>query len=280
MKIIPFDTVVDSVARLVVETNCRLPDDVLERIVSMRGKETDSLAISILDQIIENAHIASTELLPLCQDTGTAVFFVEVGDMVRVDGGGLEAAINKGTSNGYTDGKLRMSMLEDPLRRRNTGDNTPAIIHYNITSGETLSIVACPKGGGCENMSRLTMLTPGDGRRGVCDFVVETVSIGGGKPCPPVIVGVGIGGNFESSALLAKRSLLRPVGERNGDPYYAELEQELLARINDLGIGPMGLGGYSTALDVFVESAPCHIASLPVAVNIQCHAARHGKIVL
>ena len=280
MRIIPFDTVVESVARLVTETNYKLPGDVLERLVSFKEKETSPLAVSILDQIIENAHIAAAELLPLCQDTGSAVFFVDAGDNVLVESPGLNAAINEGTRTGYRDGGLRMSIVEDPLERSNTGDNTPAIIHYNIIPGETLSVFFCPKGGGCENMSRLAMLSPGDGRDGIIDFVLETVCNGGGKPCPPIIVGVGIGGNFESSAILAKRTLFRTPGERNSVPYLAELEEELLEKINALGIGPMGLGGCTTALEVFVETAPCHIASLPVAVNIQCHSARHGKISL
>jgi len=280
MRTISFDTVVESVARLITETNYKLPGDVFERLVSFKEEETSPLAVSILDQIIENAHIAAAELLPLCQDTGTAVFFVDAGDKVLVESPGLNAAINEGTRTGYRDGGLRMSMVEDPLERNNTGDNTPAIIHYNIIPGETLSIFFCPKGGGCENMSRLVMLSPGDGRDGIVDFVLETVRNGGGKPCPPIIVGVGIGGNFESSAILAKRTLFRTLGERNSIPYLAELEEELLEKINGLGIGPMGLGGRTTALEVFVETAPCHIASLPVAVNIQCHSARHGKISL
>lgn len=280
MRNISFDTVVESVARLVTETNYKLPGDVLERLVSFKEAETSPLAVSILDQIIENAHIAATELLPLCQDTGTAVFFVDAGDKVIVESPGLNAAINEGTRTGYRDGGLRMSIVEDPLVRSNTGDNTPAIIHYKIIPGETLSVFFCPKGGGCENMSRLVMLSPGDGRDGIVDFVLETVCRGGGKPCPPIIVSVGIGGNFESSAILAKRTLFRNLGERNSVPYLAELEEELLEKINALGIGPMGLGGRTTALEVFVETAPCHIASLPVAVNIQCHSARHGKIEL
>ena len=216
--------------------------------------------------------------MPICQDTGVAVFFADVGDKVYIDGDGLEAAIHEGTRRGYKKGALRMSMVKDPLRRQNTGDNTPAIIHYNMVKGERLILHFCPKGGGCENMSRLAMLTPGEGKKGVIDFVLETIRTGGGKPCPPLIVGVGLGGNFEYSALLSKRSLLRTIGERNEDPYFADFEDELLEKINALGIGPMGLGGVSTALDVFIDSSPCHIASLPVAVNIQCHAARHGKI--
>lgn len=280
MRIIRFNTVVDALVRLVVDTNYRLPDDVLERIIHMREQETSARAVSILDQIIENARIAAEELLPLCQDTGLAVYFVSLGEQVCVDGDGLEAAIQEGTRRGYREGGLRMSVVDDPLHRRNTGDNTPALIHYALSPGDALTISFCPKGAGCENMSMLAMLSPGEGRQGIIDFVLETVSIGGGRPCPPVIVGVGIGGNFELSALIAKRAILRTVGERNSNPDYAELEEELLDKINALGIGPMGLGGHTTALEVFVDTAPCHIASLPVAVNIQCHSARHGKIEL
>lgn len=277
MKTIPFNSIVDAVEKLVMETNYNLPDDVLGALMQARERETSLLAVSILDQIIENADIASSEFLPICQDTGVAVFFADIGDMVYVDGAGLEAAINEGTRRGYKNGALRMSMVKDPLRRDNTGDNTPSIIHCKIVKGEKLTLYFCPKGAGCENMSRLAMLSPGEGRKGAIDFVIETIRKGGGKPCPPLVVGVGMGGNFEYSALLSKRSLLRTIGERNDDPYLADLENELLEKINALGIGPMGLGGVSTVLDVFVETAPCHIASIPVAVNIQCHAARHGK---
>lgn len=278
MKTVEYETVVNEIARLVVETNYNLPADVLDALGRLRGTETNPIASSILDQIIENARIASSDRLPLCQDTGIAVFFVEAGDNVRVDGAGLEAAIHEGTGRGYRDGGLRMSIVEDPLKRGNTGDNTPAVIHYKIVPGDTVTVSFCPKGGGCENMSRIAMLNPGDSREGVIDFVLETIRIGGGKPCPPVIAGVGLGGNFEYAALLSKRALMRTVGSRNPQPFYAELEAELLQKINALGIGPMGLGGLSTAIDVFVETAPCHIASLPVAVNIQCHSARHGQI--
>jgi len=280
MKTVPFDSVVNAVEKLVMETNYTLPDDVLGALKQARENETSLLAISILDQIIENANIASSELLPICQDTGIAVFFVDIGDKVYVDGEGIEAAINEGTRRGYKNGALRMSMVKDPLRRENTGDNTPAIVHCKIVKGRRINLHFCPKGGGCENTSTIAMLSPGEGRQGAIDFVIETIRKGDGKPCPPLIVGVGIGGNFEYSALLSKRSLLRTVGERNDDSYLADMENELLGKINALGIGPMGLGGVSTALDVFVESAPCHIASMPVAVNIQCHAARHGKIEL
>jgi len=280
MRTIAFETVAKQVAELVKEANYKLPGDVLESLVSAREEETSPLAVSILNQIIENARIAAEDLLPLCQDTGVAVFFVEIGDMARIDGAGLEAAINEGTRRGYRDGALRMSVVKDPLRRSNTQDNTPAIIHVACVPGDELNVVFCPKGAGCENMSRLAMLSPGDGREGVVDFVTDTVRTAGGRPCPPLVVGVGIGGDFESSALLSKRAILRTIGERSGDPYYAALEEELSGAINALGIGPMGLGGNTTALDVFVETAPCHIASMPVAVNIQCHSARRGEIKL
>ena len=278
MKTVAFNMVVEEVARLVVETNYDLPGDVRGALDRLRETETNPLASSILDQIIENARIASFDKLPLCQDTGIAVFFVEAGDSIRVDGAGLEAAINEGTRRGYRNGGLRMSIVKDPLRRGNTGDNTPAVIHYRVISGKTITITFCPKGAGSENMSRIAMLNPGDSREGIVDFVLETVRIAGGKPCPPVIVGIGLGGNFEYAALLSKRALMRTIGNRHNDPFYAELETELLLKINELGIGPMGLGGRSTALDVFLETAPCHIASLPVAANIQCHSARHRRI--
>jgi fumarate hydratase subunit alpha len=280
MRSVPFNTVVNAVETMVQEANYNLPGDVLDALKRARAKEVSSQAVYILDQIIENAVIASSYSLPLCQDTGAAVFFVDIGDEVYIDGDGLEVAVNEGTRRGYKNGGLRMSMVSDPLHRLNTGDNTPAVIHVKLVKGEQFTIYFCPKGGGCENMSRLAMLSPGEGRKGVVDFVVETVLAGGGKPCPPLIAGVGIGGNFEYAAILSKRSLLRAVGGRNSDPYFAELEMELIEKINNLGIGPMGLGGTSTVLDVFVESAPCHIASLPVAVNIQCHSARHKKIEL
>lgn len=280
MRTIPFDTVVDAVENLVMEANYHLPADVLNALKCARAKETFPRAVFILDQIIENAYIASSQRLPLCQDTGIAVFFVDIGEGVRVDGGGLEAAVNEGTRRGYLHGGLRMSLVADPLRRRNTEDNTPAILHIRYVRGDTLTLMFCPKGGGCENKSRFGMLSPGEGKDGVINFVVETVRIAGGQPCPPLIAGVGLGGDFEYAALLSKRSLLRMVGERNPDPFFAALETELLEEVNTLGIGPMGLGGSATALDVFIESAPCHIASLPVAVNIQCHSARHKTITL
>lgn len=280
MRTVAFNDVVNEVAGLVAETNYNLPDDVLGELCRLKETETSEPASTILGQIIENARIASAEKLPICQDTGIAVFFAEVGDDVRVDGDGLEAAINEGTRQGYREGALRMSIVGDPLRRVNTGDNTPAVIHYSCVKGDKIALYFCPKGGGCENMSRTALLNPGAGCEGVTEFVLETVRIGGGKPCPPIIVGVGIGGNFEYSAILSKRALLRTVGSGHHDSFYSELESELLLKINELGIGPMGLGGRATAIDVFIEAAPCHIASLPVAVNIQCHAARHRMIEL
>jgi fumarate hydratase subunit alpha len=280
MKIIPYYTLVDKIAELIPATARNLPPDVLSAITRMRAAETFPLAISLLDQIIENADIASRELLPLCQDTGVAVFFVDIGENVRVEAPGLDSAIQEGTRKGYREGGLRMSMVRDPLRRVNTGDNTPAIVHCRMVPGELLRIIFCPKGGGAENMCRLAMLSPGEGRKGVVDFVKDTVRIGGGRPCPPVTVGIGLGGDFEASAILSKRALLRTMGERNPDAFYAALEEEILEIINSLDVGPMGFGGRTTALDVFIETAPCHIASLPLAVNIQCHSARHGGIEL
>jgi len=280
MRNILYTTIVDAVSKLVREANTLLPADVLGRIEEMRGQERSPAALNILDQIVDNVAIANECDLPLCQDTGIAIFFVDVGEDISVDGGGLEQALNDGVRKGYTDGGLRMSIVDDPFKRINTGDNTPAVVHVRLLPGDQLTITFCPKGGGCENMSSLAMLSPGQGRAGVVDFVVDTVRSGGGRPCPPLIVGVGVGGSFELSAILAKRSLLRDIGERHTDQFYSDLEGELLEKINNLGIGPMGLGGSTTALDVFVESAPCHIASLPVAVNIQCHSARHQTLEL
>ena len=280
MRTIPFDTIVDAVEKIVMEINYNLPGDVLDAIKRSRTSESSPLAVSVLDNIIENADIARNEQLPICQDTGIAVFFADIGGEARVDGGGLEAAINEGTRRGYKNGALRTSIVEDPLRRKNTGDNTPAIIHTRIVDGDKLTLYFCPKGGGCENMSTLKMLSPGEGRNGIVDCVVESIRIAGGKPCPPLVIGIGIGGNFEYSAILSKRALLRTLGSRNPDPFVAELETELTEKINALGIGPMGLGGDTTVLDVFVESYPCHIASMPLSVNVQCHAARHKSVII
>ncbi len=230
----------------------------------------------ILNMILENARIAREEMIPICQDTGFAVVFLEVGQDVCFVGGDLTEAIVEGVRQGYTEGYLRKSILSDPIKRVNTGDNTPPVVHLEIVPGERVKVIVAPKGGGSENMSGIAMLRPADGIEGVKSFVIERVKAAGGNPCPPIVVGVGIGGTFEYCALLAKKALLRPLGQRNPDPFYAALEEELLEKINATGIGPQGLGGRVTALDVHVETYPCHIASL----HLNCHATRHGEIVI
>jgi len=234
----------------------------------------------ILEELIENAAVAEKTKLPLCQDTGFAVVFIDVGQDVRFVGGDLKQAVDEGIRQGYEEGFLRKSIVSDPLRRVNTNDNTPAIMHLRMVPGDRVRLIFAPKGGGSENMSAVAMLKPSDGVEGVKRFVVDCVSRAGANPCPPTIVGVGIGGTFEYAAYLAKRSLLRRVGEPNPDKFYADLEKELLQNINKLGIGPQGLGGTTTSLAVHAEFHPCHIASLPVAVNMQCHSARHKEIEL
>lgn len=280
-RVIPFQKVVDAVSGLCGEAAVKLPSDVLEALQRGAEKESCPLAKSFFQQYLENAEIALNEKMPLCQDTGFAVFFVEYGENVQVDGEGLSAAINAGVRDGYAKYFLRKSIVEEPLfERKNTKDNTPAVIHFTPVPGDALKITLAPKGGGSENMSAIRMLKPSDGRAAVVDFVVNNVKNAGGNPCPPVIVGVGIGGTFEKCAQIAKKALLRKVGEPNKDPRYAELEAEILEKINQTGVGSQGLGGDITALAVHVEYFPCHIASLPVAVNLNCHAARHAEIVL
>lgn len=234
----------------------------------------------MLDKIIINSDIASKENMPMCQDTGMAVIFVELGQDIHIVGGGLKEAINEGVRQGYSEGYLRKSVVKDPLTRVNTGDNTPAVIHIDVVDGDELKITIAPKGFGSENMSRIKMLKPSDGVEGVKEFVLETVKIAGPNPCPPIIVGVGIGGTFEKAAELSKKALLRSIEERNKDTYYSDLEDELISKINKLGIGPQGFGGKTTALGVNIETYPTHIAGLPVAVNISCHATRHAEIIL
>ncbi len=280
MREIHVRQIAEAVRDLAVQANLDLGDDVVEAFQRFRETEQSPTGRDVLDQLLENARLAREERLPLCQDTGFAVVFVDLGQDVHLTGGDLYEAVNEGVRRGYHEGLLRKSIVADPLRRTNTGDNTPAVVHVRIVPGERVRIAFAPKGGGSENMSGIAMLKPADGVEGVKRFVVEQVSRAGPNPCPPVIVGVGIGGTFETAALLAKRSLLRRVGQRHPDPFYARLEEELLAEINRLGIGPAGLGGTTTALDVFVEPHPCHIASLPVAVNIQCHSARHKEVEL
>ena len=279
MRTIKAERISEVVAKLCMEANYHLGDDVLQALKDFRAKEESPVARELLDQCIENARIAHQDEVPICQDTGFAVFFIEMGDQVCVDGN-LTEAIAKGVAKGYTEGYLRKSIVEDPLRRRNTGDNTPPVIWVNVVPGDKLKITMAPKGGGSENMSEVKMLKPSDGEEGVKAFVVDRIRRSGANPCPPVIVGVGIGGTYDKCAQLSKKALLREVGSKHPDPYYAAMEEELLRRVNDLGIGPQGLGGRTTALAVFIEAHPCHIASLPAAVNVQCHAARHKSAVL
>lgn len=276
------DRITAAVAALCRTANYQLGDDVLQALAASRAVETGPLAGRVLETIVLNAKVADEEQRPICQDTGTAVVFVDVGQDVHLIGGGLHAAINEGVRRGYREGYLRNSIVADPLfGRQNTGDNTPAVIHVDLVPGDQVAITVMTKGGGAENMSRLTMLTPADGVAGVRAFVVETVELAGPNACPPVIVGVGIGGTFDLAPTLAKHALLRRVGAPNPEPHLAAFEQELLGAINALGIGPHGFGGLTTALAVHVESYPTHIASLPVAVNLQCGpAARHRRVVL
>ena len=281
MKDIDCRLITETVSSLFKEACFNLPSDVLSALEHARENEISPAARGVLETIIENATIASTDGIPLCQDTGVAVVFLEIGQDVHVTGGNLYSAVQDGVRRAYDKGYLRKSLVGSPFSSRiNTGDNTPAIIHTDIVPGDKLAITAMPKGGGAENMSRLAMLLPADGRSGVIDFVVRTVDESGGNPCPPLIIGVGIGGTAEYSLLLAKKALLRTTGDLNPDRENAELEKEILDKVNSLGIGPMGFGGLTTALAVHVETHPAHIASLPVAVNLQCHSARQKKAVL
>lgn len=274
--------ITEAVAKLCCDANYNLGDDVMAALESSRDTETGPLAGRVLDTIMLNARLAGDEQRPICQDTGTAVVFAEVGQDVHLVGRGLHDAINEGVRIGYREGYLRNSIVGDPLfDRTNTGDNTPAVIHVDLVPGDRVRLTVMTKGGGAENMSRMTMLTPADGIVGVRNFVVETVELAGPNACPPVIVGVGVGGTFDLAPTLAKQALLRRVGAPNSDPELADFERELLAAVNALGIGPHGFGGVTTALAVHVESHPTHIASLPVAVNLQCGpAARHRSLVL
>ncbi|NOQ22810.1 MAG: fumarate hydratase [Candidatus Aegiribacteria sp.] len=273
--------ITEAVKDLSIRTNIYLPDDVKKALRSSLEREESPLGREILQVILENHDIAEKEKMPICQDTGAAILFIEVGQEVHLIGGALEDAVNEGVRQGYREAYLRKSMVADPvLKRKNTTDNTPAIIYTRIVPGNKVQIVFAPKGGGAENMSEVRMMTAADGIEGVKDFVVDRVSRSGGNPCPPIVVGVGIGGCFERSALLAKEALMRPIGEPNPDSDFDEVEKELLRRINNLGIGPQGLGGRTTALAVHIKTLPCHIASMPVAVNIQCHASRHSEMII
>jgi fumarate hydratase subunit alpha len=271
--------IIEVVRDLCIDANYNLGDDVLRAFDRAIEAEESATGIEVLKELKENARIAREEKAPICQDCGLAVLFIEIGQDVHITGGDLKEAINEGVRQGYKDGYLRKSACH-PLTRKNTGDNTPAIIHIQIVPGDKMKIAFAPKGGGAENMSRVTMLTPAVGIEGVKDFVVNRVKESGSNPCPPTVIGVGVGGTFERSAILAKKAILRDIGNRNPDPELATIEEEILTRINRLGIGPMGYGGNITSLDVFLEIEPCHIASLPVAVNIQCHAARHKEAII
>lgn len=277
MREIPVSLIQKTVAQLCFTANCGLPKDVFSALEHSAREEQSALGRELLTQVLDNARIAAQNGVPICQDTGVAVVYMDIGQDVCLIGGDLENAIHQGVKQGY--GALRKSML-DPLTRKNTNDNTPAVIHTRIVKGDKVHLIVAPKGGGSENMGRVAMLKPSDGIDGILAFVVETVSLAGANPCPPIIVGVGIGGTMEQCALLSKRALLWDVGTPNENADLAALEQDLLVKINALGIGPQGLGGSTTALAVHVETAPCHIASLPVAVSLQCHAARHMQAVL
>ena len=272
--------ITDRVRLACIDAACNLPDDVLEALKSSREIEESPAGRDVLDQLIENAGIARAQQMPICQDTGFAIVFVEVGQDAHIVGGDLYDAINEAVRQGYKQGYLRKSIARHPLDRKNTGDNTPAVIHTEIVPGDRVRITIAPKGGGSENMSAAKMLTPADGFEGVKRFIVDTVRNAGSNPCPPIIVGIGLGGTVEKAALLSKKALLRPVGEPSANPKDAEIERDLLAAVNDTGVGPSGYGGRVTALAVHVESYPCHIASLPVAITIQCHAARHSEFEL
>jgi len=281
MREITVQEITDTVARLCVEANYYLPEDVLASLQAAREAEPSPVGKEVLDRILENAEIARREQMPLCQDTGLTVVFLEIGQEVHIVGGGLVEAINEGVRRGYLEGYLRKSVVAHPFSKRiNTSDNTPAVIHPEIVPGDMLKITVAPKGGGSENMSFLGMLKPADGRQGVIDFVVNSVDKAGANPCPPIIVGVGVGGTIDQTTRIAKKSLLRQVDEAHPDPEVAALEADILERVNRLGIGPQGFGGHTTALAVHVETFPCHIASMPVVVNIQCHSARHKEAVL
>jgi fumarate hydratase subunit alpha len=280
LRQIKAEAIAKEIARLSIEANTALGWDVREAIACFKEKEKSETPRSILGMILENADLAYEKKLPICQDTGMAVVFVYLGQEVCITGGSIEEAIFSGVREGYSKGYLRKSVVRDPIDRVNTNDNAPAVIHYFIVPGDELRIIVAPKGFGSENMSAVKMLKPSDGIEGVKDFIVETVKLADANPCPPIIAGVGVGGTMEKAAIMSKTALLRRIGERNPDKMWAEVEEELLGRINSLGIGPAGLGGLATALAVHIEAFATHIAGLPVAVNIGCHATRHSEVTL
>lgn len=280
MREVNVKEVEDAISNLCIEANYYLGSDIKDALDKAKDNEPYAIAKDVLDKIIINSKIASDEHMPMCQDTGMACVFLEIGQDVHFVGGLLEDSINQGVRTGYADGYLRKSVVKDPLDRVNTKDNTPALIYYDIVQGDKVKITLSPKGFGSENMSKIGMLKPADGINGVKDFIIETVRIAGPNPCPPMVIGVGIGGSFDKAAYLAKKALIRPINIRNNNKYYSNLEEELLEKINKLGIGPQGFGGRTTALGLNIETYPTHIAGLPVAVNINCHATRHKEIIL
>ena len=280
MREIHINEIIETIENLCIEANYNLSKDVLESLNKAKEKETWSLAGDILDKIVVNAGIAKNEKMPICQDTGMACVFVELGQEVHIVGGDLESSINEGVRRGYENGYLRKSVVKDPIDRVNTNDNTPAIIYYEIVPGDKLKITVAPKGFGSENMSQIKMLKPSDGIEGVKKFIINVVKEAGPNPCPPMIVGVGIGGTFEKAAYLSKKALIRPIDSKNQNKFYSDLEDELLIKMNELGIGPQGFGGKTTALGINIETYPTHIAGLPVAVNISCHATRHKEAII
>ncbi len=279
MRAIESEEISNAVKNLIINSSVNLPEDTYKSLKLALAEEISEQGKTVLNKILLNAEIAKTELKPLCQDTGLAVFFVEIGKGVSIRGKNFTDAINQGTRLGYAEGFLRKSTC-DPLSRKNIGDNTPAVIHYDFTDGDKIKIMYAAKGGGSENMSGLKMMRPSDGKDGIIDFAVETMRSAGPNPCPPNIVGIGIGGNFERSAVLAKKSLFRKLGEINGDPELAEMEKIIFEKINNIGTGPMGFGGICTVIGVHITKEPCHIASLPVAVNIECHSHRHSEVII
>ena len=280
MREIACEQIVLAVRNLCIHAGCFLPPDVRHALLGAQEKETSPVGQSILEDLVENYKLADEEHLPICQDTGMAVLFVELGQDVHIVGGYLEDALNEGVRRGYLDGRLRLSVVQDPIRRGNTNDNTPAVIHLRLVKGDQLKITVAPKGFGSENMSVLKMFKPADGQEAIEDFIVSAVENAGANPCPPIVLGVGLGGTSEQVMLLAKKALLRPVGSHHADPFYDEMEQRLLRRINDLGLGPQGLGGNTTALAVHIETAPTHIAGMPCGLNMSCHALRHAEVTL
>lgn len=280
MRSIQTTVIVDAVKKLCMEANYVLPEDIYKALKNGKNREESPIGKAILTDICANADLACKEEMPICQDTGSAVVFVKLGQEVHIEGGLLSEAINEGVRQGYKEGYLRKSIVENPLYRKNTTDNTPAIIHYEVVAGGQLEIMVCPKGGGSENMSRVYMLKPSQGIDGVKSAVMETIELAGPNACLPMVVGIGIGGNFEMSTYLAKKALTREIGSQNRDDRMASLETELLKLINNTGIGPQGLGGRVTALAVHIEDYPCHIASMPVAINVGCHVNRHKSICL